>query len=134
MKKTLENDTTYRIFAYLCSANNRDGKNLAIGFILKLMDILPRNPFAPNGVVFRRLEETSNLTDLSREERMKYDTAIRQYCDTLNMFKDEKKRGRAEGRVEAMLSVVRNMKAAGLGVGVIQQVTGLPPEVIDRME
>jgi len=26
------------------------------------------------------------------------------------------------------------MKAAGLGVGVIQQVTGLPPEVIDRME
>lgn len=94
------------------------------------MDILPRNPFAPNGVVFRRLEETSNLTELSREERMKYDTAIRQYCDTLNMFKDEKKRGRAE----AMLSVVRNMKAAGLGVGVIQQVTGLPPEVIDRME
>lgn len=61
---------------------------------------------------------------------MKYDTAIRQYCDTLNMFKDEKKRGRAE----AMLSVVRNMKAAGLGVGVIQQATGLPPEVIDRME
>lgn len=61
---------------------------------------------------------------------MKYDTAIRQYCDTLNMFKDEKKRGRAE----AMLSVVRNMKAAGLGVGVIQQVIGLPPEVIDRME
>ena len=61
---------------------------------------------------------------------MKYDTAIRQYCDTLNMFKDEKKRGRAE----AMLSVVRNMKAAGLGMGIIQQVTGLPPEVIDRME
>ena len=61
---------------------------------------------------------------------MKYDTAIRQYRDTLNMFKDEKKRGRAE----AMLSVVRNMKAAGLGMGIIQQVTGLPPEVIDRME
>lgn len=94
------------------------------------MDILPRNPFAPNGVVFKRLGETSNLTELTREERMKYDTAIRQYRDTLNMFKDEKKRG----RVEAMLSVVRNMKAAGLGVGVIQQVTGLPPEVIDRME
>lgn len=94
------------------------------------MDILPRNPFAPNGVVFKRLGETSNLTELTREERMKYDTAIRQYRDTLNMFKDEKKRG----RVEAMLSVVRNMKAAGLGVGVIQQVTGLPPEAIDRME
>ncbi|MBQ3878193.1 MAG: hypothetical protein II792_07995 [Prevotella sp.] len=94
------------------------------------MDILPRNPFAPNGVVFKRLGETSNLTELTREERMKYDTAIRQYCDTLNMFKDEKKRGRAE----AMLSVVRNMKAAGLGMGIIQQVTGLPPEVIDRME
>ena len=61
---------------------------------------------------------------------MKYDTAIRQYRDTLNMFKDEKERGRAE----AMLSVVRNMKAAGLGMGIIQQVTGLPPEVIDRME
>lgn len=98
------------------------------------MDILPRNPFAPNGVVFKRLGEISDLTELLREERMKYDTAIRQYCETLNMFKDEKKRGRAEGRVEAMLSVVRNMKAAGLGVGVIQQVTGLPPEVIDRME
>lgn len=114
------------------------------------MDILPRNPFAPNGVVFKRLEEISDLTELTREERMKYDTAIRQYRDTLNMFKDEKERGRAEGlaeglaegraeghaegRAEAMLSVVRNMKAAGLGVGVIQQATGLPPEVIDRME
>lgn len=77
---------------------------------------------------------------------MKYDTAIRQYRDTLNMFKDEKERGRAEGlaegraeghaegHAEAMLSVVRNMKAAGLGMGIIQQVTGLPPEVIDRME
>ena len=73
---------------------------------------------------------------------MKYDTAIRQYRDTLNMFKDEKERGRAEGRAEghaeghaeAMLSVVRNMKAAGLGVEVIQQATGLSPEVIARME
>ena len=123
-------------------------------YVLKHMDTLPRLPFAVNSAVFKRLEEISDLTELTREERMKYDTAIRQYRDTLNMFKDEKERGRAEGlaegraeghaegraeghaegHAEAMLSVVRNMKAAGLGVGVIQQATGLSPEVIARME
>ena len=53
-------------------------------YILKNMDILERMPWAAQDAVFQRLAEVAEVSKLSKEERIKYDHALKRYRDTLN--------------------------------------------------
>ena len=58
-------------------------------YLLKHMETIVKLPWPEKNPVFQRLAEISDLGSLSREERMKYDEAIRKYRDTLCVMQSQ---------------------------------------------
>ena len=110
-------------------------------YILKNMEILERMPWAAQNAVFRRLAEVAEVSALSKEERIKYDRALKRYRDTYNaMTGAEQKglaeglaKGRAEGEREKALESARRMKVKGYPVEDIAEITGLDAETINSL-
>ena len=114
-------------------------------YILKNMEILERMPWAAQNAVFRRLAEVAEVSALSKEERIKYDRALKRYRDTYNaMTGAEQKglaeglakglaKGRAEGIEEAKRENALRMKAKGYPVEDIAEITGLDAETINSL-
>lgn len=88
---------------------------------------------APNSV-FERLSQIADISSLTKEERIKYDSSIKQYRDALNGYEGARLEGKtigeatgeARGRAEGVLSTARNMKAKGFS-------TELTPEAIQAL-
>ena len=105
------------------------------------METLDRMPWAAKDSVFRRLAEIGEVSNMTKEERMKYDSALRHYRDTIVVMQGavDKGRaeghaeGRAEGRAEANISVARNLKAMGLMPTDIAKATGLSLDEIAKL-
>ena len=106
-------------------------------YVLKNMETLNRMPWAAQNSVFRRLEEIGEVSAMSKEERMKYDYALKKYRDTLAVMRGAEmkgvEKGRAEGRAEERLANARSLKANGIGMDVIVKSLGLTPEEIDKL-
>lgn len=85
------------------------------------METLDRMPWAAKDSVFRRLAELGEVSNMTKEERMKYDSALRHYRDTIVVMQGAVDKGRAE----ANLSIARNLKAMGLLPTDIAKATGL---------
>ena len=67
-------------------------------YLLKHMETIVKLPWPEKNPVFQRLAEISDLGSLSREERMKYDEAIRKYRDTLCVMQSQLDEGIQIGR------------------------------------
>ena len=106
-------------------------------YILKNMEILERMPWAAQNAVFQRLAEVAEVSKLSREDRIKYDHALKRYRDTLNAITGAEQKGRAEGRAEGehnmAMESARRMKADGMSAAVIAKYTGLTTEEINSL-
>ena len=114
-------------------------------YILKNMEILERMPWAAQNAVFKRLAEVAEVSKLSREERIKYDHALKRYRDTYNAMTGAEMNGRAEGRAEGLaegraegraegiLEIARKMKAKGKTVEEIADLTDLSAEEIGEL-
>lgn len=110
-------------------------------YVLKNMETLRRMPFQAQNAVFKKLESIVNLTSLSKEERLKYDSAIKAYRDYHNQieFAEEKgmKKGKQEGLQEGVLKGVlntaTNLKRMGMSSDIIQQATGLSIQEIEQL-
>ena len=79
--------------------------------------------------VFQKLEQISDISALSKEDRMKYDESIKVYRDRLAIMAFERQKGFAEGKLE----VARNLKQMGLATEAIAQATGLAPDVVGQL-
>jgi len=53
-------------------------------YVLKNMETLNRLPWMAKSAVFRRLAEVAEVSALSKEERIKYDHALKVYRDSIN--------------------------------------------------
>ena len=99
------------------------------------MEILERMPWAAQNAVFQRLAEVAEVSKLSKEDRLKYDHALKRYRDTLNAITGAEQKGRAEGRAEGernkALESARRMKAKGYAFEDIAEITGLTTEQIN---
>ena len=114
-------------------------------YVLKNMEKLNRYPFEIKDKVFKKLIETCDVASWTREERIKYDRALKRYRDTLAVMEGQKQEGRAEGRAEgikegkeqgrkeAQLDIARNFKQSGIPIDVIAQNTGLSIEEINSL-
>ena len=102
-------------------------------YLLKNMETLDRMPWAAKDSVFRRLAELGEVSNMTKEERMKYDSALRHYRDTIVVMQGAVDKGRAEGRAEANLSIARNLKAMGLLPTDIAKATGLSLGEIEKL-
>ncbi|MGM9759757.1 MAG: PD-(D/E)XK nuclease family transposase [Parabacteroides sp.] len=114
-------------------------------YVLKHMETFKRLPWAAQNSVFQRLAEIADISSLSREERLKYDVALRKYRDTIGVLEGAKLRGEAKGRAEGLakgraegmakgrLEIARNLKADGMSFELIQKYTGLSLEEILKL-
>jgi predicted transposase/invertase (TIGR01784 family) len=82
------------------------------------------------------------VASLTKEERIEYDRAIRQYRDTLGVLdgaknegrEEGREKGREEGREERSAEVAKSMKRKGYPLEEIMELTGLTPEQIAALE
>ena len=83
------------------------------------------------------LAEVAEVSKLSKEERIKYDHALKRYRDTLNAMTGAEMKGRAEGRAEGehekALESARRMKADNMPPELIAKYTGLTVEAINSL-
>ena len=97
------------------------------------MDTLSRLPWAAQSAVFKKLESIADVGSMSRSERLKYDEALKKYRDTLSVFEGARMEGREEGIREGIregikkgkIENARKMKAYGLALDMISDITGL---------
>ena len=115
-------------------------------YLLKNMETLSRLPWAAQSAVFKKLESIADVGAMSRDERLKYDEALRKYRDTINVFEgvrmnglmegrmEGRKEGLMEGRMEGQRSEkmenARKMKTYGLALDMIAEITGLSIEEV----
>ncbi len=113
------------------------------------MEKLNRYPFEIKDKVFKKLIETCDVASWTREERIKYDRALKRYRDTIAVMEGQKMEGREEGRAEgraegikegkeqgrkeALLDIARNFKQSGIPIDVIAQNTGLSIDEINSL-
>ena len=106
-------------------------------YLLKHMETIVKLPWPEKNPVFQRLAEISDLGSLSREERMKYDEAIRKYRDTLCVMQSQLDEGIQigieKGRQQTQASIARNLKAQHVPLDVIASSTGLSLQEIENL-
>ncbi|HBX44413.1 MAG TPA: hypothetical protein DEG28_00770 [Porphyromonadaceae bacterium] len=107
-------------------------------YVLKNMENLKEIPFKEEKPIFKKLEQIADLASLSREERRRYDADLRAYRDHFAQINSAKRLGERigekKGRTEGKIEVVRNMKAKGLSVDMIADITGLSPAEIEKIQ
>ena len=114
-------------------------------YVLKNMDILDRMPWAAKDSVFHKLAEIAEVSNMSKEERIKYDSALRHYRDTISVLQGAEAEGWAKGWAkgwaegwakgvkETNIKNARTMKRLGISRDIIMQVTELSSEKIDSL-
>lgn len=118
-------------------------------YLLKNMEVLERMPFSARTAVWEKLLDVANVASLSKEERARYDEALKRYRDYKNTidYAEEKgiqkgieigeargeARGKAEGLAEGLRTVALNMKKKGMDLESIITCTGLDAATIEAL-
>ena len=105
------------------------------------METLNRLPWAAKSDVFKKLESIADVGAMTRDERLKYDVALKKYRDTISVFEGARLEGheqgllegRAECRAEGILLTAKNLKAMGLSIADIIKATGLSEDDIMKL-
>ena len=121
------------------------------------METFNRMPWAAKNSVFQKLAEVAEVSNLSKEDRIKYDAALRHFRDTLNVMRGAEEKGRKEGRMEGRmegrkegrkegmvqgrkegenhkaLAIAKKMKEAGSDIDFIKEMTGLTEDEIRQL-
>ena len=103
-------------------------------YTLKNMTTLKDIPFLADNPVFRYLADVADISALSQGERLKYDESIKTMRDHISAYETAINKGRreglAEGEEKGLRKTARRMKAKGLTLDFISEITGLSPEEI----
>ena len=105
------------------------------------METFNRLPWVAKDSVFHRLAEIAEVSAMTKEERQKYDYALRKYRDNLCVYEGaiqkgiEKgmKQGIEKGETKRNVEIVRRMKAKGYPLEEIMDCTGLSAEEVDAL-
>ena len=106
-------------------------------YLLKNMETLNRLPWAAQSAVFKKLESISDVSAMTRAERLQYDEALKKYRDTISVFEGVRMEGRMEGREEGSLkekmAIASNLRLMGMSISDISKATGLQEEEIKAL-
>ena len=106
-------------------------------YLLKHMDTLERMPFKARKAVFDKLLEVADVANLSKDELILYDEALKRYRDYKNTidYAEEKgvEKGIKIGKTEEQRLIAANFKKRGVNTEMIAQCTGLSIEEIDNL-
>ena len=112
-------------------------------------ELMARLPWVTPGSIFAKLAEITDISSMSKEDRLRYDESIKKFRDTICVMEGAKlegrsegfaegeakgrARGRAEGRAEERMETARKLKQLGVGIDVIKRATGLSKEEIEKL-
>ena len=99
-------------------------------YALKNLPRLLERPAALQERIFKKFFDVAEIGNLSKEEYAKYFESEKVYYDNDGAIRTAEAKGKKEGFNEANRENARKMKALGIAVGVISQVTGLSEEEI----
>lgn len=102
-------------------------------YVLKNMDKLERMPFKAQKQLFEKLEKIAGITNLTREERLEYDEALKVYRDYHNIMDYAEEKGRNEGEIKGIKRTAKNFKEEGIPLHIIKKCTGLSEEEINSL-
>ena len=141
-------ETIFLIFVELDRFDKKLGECVSMAdkwyYSLKHMGTLDRLPEELRTKMFERLFEACEIAKFTPEEKLKYEHDMiteRDYTNILNTCRAEglaegeakgKAKGIAEGEARGKMEVARAMKAKGLGMDLISELTGLPEEEIKK--
>ena len=141
-------ETIFLIFVELDRFDKKLGECVSMAdkwyYSLKHMGTLDRLPEELRTKMFERLFEACEIAKFTPEEKLKYEHDMmteRDYTNILNTCRAEglaegeakgKAEGIAEGEARGKMEVARAMKAKGLGMDLISELTGLPEEEIKK--
>ena len=105
------------------------------------METFNRLPWVAKDSVFHRLAEIAEVSAMTKEERQKYDYALRKYRDNLCVYEGaiqkgiEKgiAKGITKGETKRNVEIVRRMKAKGYPLEEIMDCTGLSADEVDAL-
>ena len=105
------------------------------------METFNRLPWVAKDSVFHRLAEIAEVSAMTKEERQKYDYALRKYRDNLCVYEGAIQKGIAKGMEQGIakgvtkrnVEIVRRMKAKGYPLEEIMDCTGLSADEIGAL-
>ena len=101
------------------------------------METFNRLPWVAKDSVFHRLAEIAEVSAMTKEERQKYDYALRKYRDNLCVYEGAIQKGIekgiTKGETKRNVEIVRRMKAKGYPLEEIMDCTGLSAEEVDAL-
>ncbi|MCL2710999.1 MAG: Rpn family recombination-promoting nuclease/putative transposase, partial [Planctomycetaceae bacterium] len=107
-------------------------------YFLKNLPDLKQIPSIMKEKVFKKAFQTAELAVMPEKERELYEENLHGYWSYLATIETAENKGRAkgraEGRAEGVLQIARNMKKEGFDTAMIIKMTGLSPDVIERLE
>ena len=83
--------------------------------------------------VFYRVLDTADVGSLSEKDQMRYESALKNYLDTMSCIEYATVKVREEGKTEAKVSIAKSMKEKGLDNKIIAECTGLSLEQIEAL-
>ena len=87
--------------------------------------------------LFYRVLDTADVESLSENERMRYESDLNNYMDTMSCIEfatiTGKEEGRAEGLAEGKISIAKSMKEDGMDMQSIAKYTGLTKNEIENL-
>ena len=107
----------------------------------------------PTKELFYKVLETADIASLSERDRLRYESDLKNYMDTMGCIRYAEKRGkeegreegrekgreegreegRAEGRKQQQLDIARSMKEGGMPAEMIAKYTGLSGQEIENI-
>lgn len=101
------------------------------------MEALNRLPWAAQNSMFERLAQIADISALSKDERLKYDEAIKKYRDTLCVMEGAVQKGHAKGLAEGLAKgqkdTIMRLHAAGYAADMMAVATGLSIDEVNRI-
>lgn len=98
-------------------------------YVLQQLPYLQNRPQALQERVFEKLFEAAEIAKFTSEDKIKYEESLKYYRDLKNVVDTSFEEGKAERNIE----IARQMKAKGMEITLIAEITGLPIDEIEKI-
>lgn len=102
-------------------------------YILKNMNIFDMSPFREENESFRRILDAANLNAMTPKERDVYDEILKRYRDWRCTTEYAIEKAEEKGELQKQKEIACKMKSCGMDIQLIEQVTGLSIEEIEKL-
>ena len=83
--------------------------------------------------LFYKVLDTANLASLNEKDRIRYESDLKNYMDTMSCIEFAENKGREEGIKEGKVEIAKELKADGIDTTFIAKYTGLTIDQIANL-